>query len=256
MDAKVGRGTPLSLRLVEVAGGRALQVTTQDAGAALRALNITDSVVGGALTIRANADDRRPDGGFAGTVDLRHYRVVRAPVLARLLAMASFEGLGNLMASDQGVEFGTLVLPFRFNDGMVEVKDGRAEGSQIGLTLSGRLDSRKEMANISGTIVPLYMLNSMVGKIPLLGEVFVKEKGGGLFAARFWIEGELKNPSFTVNPLAMLTPGPFRRLFDQPSADASPDYSAPSSGPNRGPPPAETPAPGPTIAPAERLHER
>jgi len=155
--------------------------------------------------------------------------------------MASFEGLGNLLATDQGVEFGALVMPFRFSQGMVEVKDGRAEGSQIGITVSGRLDTRRDIANINGTIVPLYMLNSMVGKIPLLGEVIVKEKGGGLFAARFAVEGELKNPSFTVNPLSMLTPGPFRRLFDRPSADASPELGTPAAGPERAAPPGEAP---------------
>jgi hypothetical protein len=255
MDAKVGRGTPLALRLIEVAGGRALQVTTQDAGAALKALNITDTVVGGTLMIRANADDKKPDGGFIGSAELRQYRIIRAPVMARLLAMASFEGLGNLLATDQGVEFGTLVLPFRYNQGMIEVKDGRAEGSQIGITVSGRVDSRRDIANINGTIVPLYMLNSMVGKIPLLGEVIVKEKGGGLFAARFAVEGELKNPSFTVNPLSILTPGPFRRLFENPSADASPDFGAPTAGPDRGAAPT-TEAPGRMIAPEQRAPER
>ncbi len=253
MDAKVGRGTPLALRLVEVSGGRALQVTTQDAGAALKALNITDTVVGGALTIHARADDRKPDAGFIGSIDLRNYRITRAPVMARLLAMASFEGLGNLLASDRGVEFGTLVLPFRYRQGLIEVKDGRAEGSQIGITVSGRLDSRRDIANISGTIVPLYLLNSMVGKIPVLGQVIVKEKGGGLFAARFAVEGDLKNPSFTVNPLAMLTPGPFRRLFENPSADASPEFGTPASGPNRGQPPAEAPR---IVAPEERAPVR
>jgi len=255
MDAKVGRGAPLALRLVEIAGGRSLQLTTDDAGAALRSLNISDSVVGGALLIRANADDRRPDGGFVGSADLRNYRIIRAPMMARLMAMASFEGLGNLLASDQGVEFRTLVVPFRFRGGTIEVKDGRAEGSQIGITVSGRVDTRNDMANVSGTVVPLYLLNSMVGKIPLLGEVIVKEKGGGLFAARFAVEGDLKNPSFTVNPLSMLTPGPLRRLFDRPSADAAiPDLGASTSAPDRGAPPAE--APGRMIAPAERVHER
>jgi len=254
MDAKVGRGTPLALRLVEIAGGRALQVTTQDAGAALKAFNITDTVVGGELTIRAAADDRKPDAGFAGSALLRSYRITRAPVMARVLAMASFEGLGNLLASDQGVEFGSLIMPFRFSRGMIDVKDGRAEGSQIGITVTGRVDIRKDMANINGTIVPLYMLNSMVGKIPLLGEVIVKEKGGGLFAARFAVEGDLKNPSFTVNPLSILTPGPFRRLFDRPSADASPELGTPTSGPRPDPPQS---VPGQlTPPPFQRLQER
>ena len=147
------------------------------------------------------------------------------------------------------------MLPFRYRQGLIEVKDGRAEGSQIGVTISGRVDSRRDTANLSGTIIPLYMLNSMVGKIPVLGEVIVKEKGGGLFAARFAVEGDLKNPSFTVNPLAMLTPGPFRRIFENPSADASPDLGRPAAGPDRGPPPAD-PAPRRMIAPENRAPDR
>jgi hypothetical protein len=56
----------------------------------------------------------------------------------------------------------------------------------------------------------------------------------------------------------MLTPGPFRRLFDRPSADASPDLGTSTSGPNRGPTPVEAPSsgPGPTIPPLDRLQER
>jgi hypothetical protein len=257
LDAKVGKGTPVALRLVEIANGRALQVTTQDAGAALKAFNITDTIVGGTLLIRAAADDRKPDHGFVGSADMRNYRIIRAPAMARLLAMASFEGLGNLLATDQGVEFGTFVMPFRFHRGLIEVKDGRAEGSQIGITVSGRVDTRKDLANLNGTVVPLYMLNSMVGKIPLLGEVIVREKGGGLFAARFSVEGDLKNPHLVVNPLSMLTPGPFRRLFDQPSADLGADIGTPTSGPApRGPsaPPAP-PAPA-KVWPGERLPDR
>ena len=84
--------------------------------------------------------------------------------------------------------------------------------------------------------------------------MIVKEKGGGLFAARFAVEGDLKNPSFTVNPLSILTPGPFRRLFDRPSADASPELGTPTSGPRPDPPQS---VPGQlTPPPFQRLQER
>jgi hypothetical protein len=135
--------------------------------------------------------------------------------MARLFAMASFEGIANLLATDQGVEFGTLTMPFSYRQGVLEIQDGHAEGSQIGITLTGRLDVRRDIADLRGTVVPLYMLNSIVGKIPLLGEAIVGEKNSGLFAARFSVQGDLAKPDFTVNPLSMLTPGPFRRLFDQ-----------------------------------------
>jgi hypothetical protein len=256
MDAKVGHGTPLTLRLVESGKGRVLQIATNDAGAALRALNLADTVVGGALSIRASIDDRDPKAPFVGRANLRHFRIIRAPILARVLAMASFEGIANLAASDQGIEFGTLTMPFRLRDGVLSVADGRAEGSQIGITISGRLDSHKDVADLRGTVVPLYLLNSMVGKIPVLGDVIVGEKGSGLFAARYTVRGDLKNPSFFVNPLTMLTPGPFRRLFDLPRTESAkipePPPEVPSgTGPEKRPPP-----PGQIVPPFERLGDR
>jgi hypothetical protein len=102
---------------------------------------------------------------------------------------------------------------------VVEVTDGHAQGSQIGITVSGRLDTRSDVADLRGTIVPLYLLNSMVGKIPLLGDVIVGEKRSGLFAARYTVSGELSRPNVSVNPLSMFTPGPFRKLFDGPVAE-------------------------------------
>jgi len=260
MDAKVGQGTPLTLRLVESGTGRALQVAAQDAGAALKALNVADTVAGGALTIRATIDDRDPNAGFVGRADMRNFRVIRASAMARLLAMASFEGLGNLLASDQGVEFGMLSMPFVYRQSTLEIQDGHAEGSQIGITLSGRLDARRDIADLRGTIVPLYMLNSIIGKIPLLGDVIVGEKNSGLFAARFTVSGDLKNPNFTVNPLSMLTPGPFRRIFDLPGGRrGTNEAEVPGRSPelNRALPPTRQSAPPIHIVPpVERLPER
>jgi hypothetical protein len=259
LDAKVGQGTPLTIRLVESGNGRALQMTTQDAGAALKAFNIADTVVGGALTIRATIDDRNPNAGFVGRADMRHFRVIRASAFARLLAMASFEGLGNLLASDQGIEFGTLSMPFGYHNGSLELRDGHVEGSQIGVTLSGRLDVRRDVADLRGTVVPLYMINSIVGKIPVLGEAIVGEKNSGLFAARFTVEGDLKNPNVTVNPLSILTPGPFRRLFDLPNAMRRGTNEAEAVPPTRfnpNTPPARPSAPLHIVPPLERLPER
>jgi hypothetical protein len=254
IDAKVGRGTPVTLRLVESGQGRVLQITTPDAGAALKALGIADTVVGGQLTIRAAIDDRIADAAFAGRADMRNYRIIRAPAMARLIAMASFEGIANLLATDRGVEFGTLTMPFRFRRGLIDVQDGRLEGSQIGITVSGRVDVHRDLANLRGTIVPLYLINSMVGKLPVVGDVIVGERGSGLFAARFTVEGDLARPDFSVNPLSILTPGPFRRLFDRPASDRVELGEPPPAPGTREPPPASQSAPPGRFVPHPYQH--
>ena len=67
---------------------------------------------------------------------------------------------------------------------------------------------------LEGTIVPSYTLNSVVGKVPLLGPLLTGGEGQGVFAARYTIKGDDSSPEVMVNPLAMLTPGFLRSLFD------------------------------------------
>ena len=49
-----------------------------------------------------------------------------------------------------------------------------------------RRDGRLEL---EGTIVPSYLLNSLPGRLPLVGRLFSAEPGGGLLAATFTATG-------------------------------------------------------------------
>jgi hypothetical protein len=66
---------------------------------------------------------------------------------------------------------------------------------------------------MSGTIVPAYFFNSMLGQLPLVGKLFSPEKGGGVFAARFGVDGQIDDPNISINPLSALTPGFLRDIF-------------------------------------------
>jgi len=47
----------------------------------------------------------------------------------------------------------------------------------------------------------------------VLGKLFSPEKGGGVFAASWRMQGPFADPAVSVNPLAALTPGALRGLF-------------------------------------------
>jgi hypothetical protein len=66
---------------------------------------------------------------------------------------------------------------------------------------------------MTGTIVPAYFFNSMLGQLPLVGKLFSPEKGGGVFAARFGLNGNIDDPSVSINPISALTPGFLRGIF-------------------------------------------
>jgi hypothetical protein len=62
--------------------------------------------------------------------------------------------------------------------------------------------------------VPAYFFNSLPGRIPLIGELFSPQKGGGVFAANYSIDGKLADPDVSLNPLSALAPGVLRSFFD------------------------------------------
>ena len=69
--------------------------------------------------------------------------------------------------------------------------------------------------NFDGTLIPAYTLNSALSSIPLLGDILSGgEKGGGIFAATYSYRGDVATAQPSVNPLATLTPGFLRHIFD------------------------------------------
>jgi hypothetical protein len=83
----------------------------------------------------------------------------------------------------------------------------------LGLTAKGRISVSSGRVSIAGTIVPAYFFNAMLGHLPLVGKLFSPEKGGGVFAARFGLDGTLEDPTITINAVSALTPGFLREIF-------------------------------------------
>ncbi len=227
---KVGaKAAPFSIDYAAGAKGRTLKARSADAGAALRALNIADEIRGGRLDLGGSEPAGGKRKGLAGNITIENFRVSKAPTMARLLALASQQGLANWASSDKGIEFKEFKARFRSMDGLLYLSDARAVGSQVGFTFAGAINLEKDTAKLNGTVVPLYSLNSAISKVPLLGRVLVGEKGGGILAVRYSVNGPLKNPQITVNPLSMLTPGLLRKLFDIGNATPTPEDEKPKA---------------------------
>lgn len=206
-------------------------IQTDDAGAAYRALDLTDKVKGGKLRIAGHSVAPRPDGAIEGTLELTDYTLVDAPVLARILNAISPAGFAELMGGGQGIQFGRMVAGYRKEGRLLRLRDLRTSGSALGLTLEGDLDLVTDTANLRGTIVPIYGLNRLVGQIPLLGDLLSGGEGQGIFSATWRVQGPLGDPDVSVNPLAVLAPGFLRNLFflgEGEGSTARPESARPS----------------------------
>lgn len=222
MAGRVTGGGAVAMRIVPEGGRRRLSLTAEDGGALLRAFGVLRTVQGGRLSVDAAYAHARPGAPLAGRAELEDFAVREAPALAKLLqAMTVF---GVFEALDQrGLSFASMTAPFVLTPGALVLEDARAFSVSLGITAKGRIDRRRETIDMEGTIVPAYVFNSLLGRIPLLGRVFSPEAGGGLFAATYRMRGPLSDPAVTVNPLAALTPGFLRGIFglgqDAPAAE-------------------------------------
>jgi len=61
--------------------------------------------------------------------------------------------------------------------------------------------------------VPAYTLNSVLGNVPVLGQLLVSRPGEGIFAFTYNISGTTSDPQVTVNPLSALAPGILRTII-------------------------------------------
>ena len=214
IDARTVGGAPFSLDLQPIDGHhRGLKLSAADAGAVFRAFGVFENVVGGQLAVDGTYDDGDPLQPLTGLATVNDYQVLKAPALARLLTVAALTGIVEVL-SGEGIHFQVLDLPFTLSDGVLQVHDARASGPSLGITAKGSMDLETDRLALEGTVVPVYLLNSALGKLPLVGSLFSAEKGGGVLAMNYSMKGPADDPSVSVNPLSALTPGFLRRLFD------------------------------------------
>ncbi len=192
---------------------RTLIATTTDAGLLARGILDLDSLAGGRLNLNALlTDEVEGPISMAGKLTVEDFRVVNAPLFARVLTVGSLTGLSDLLQGE-GIRFQSLELPFESTGGRWILHDGRAFGPSIGLTVDGGLDEDLNAADLRGTIVPAYAVNSALGRVPVIGDLFVNRDGEGLFAINYRIVGDGEGADIYVNPLSALTPGFLRRIF-------------------------------------------
>ncbi|WP_395647478.1 DUF3971 domain-containing protein [Terricaulis sp.] len=220
-----------------------IRFRAEDAGFAMRALTGTENIVGGTAT--AEGDWRvGPPSQARFNVRLRDFQVVRLPAMARLLSSAgSLTGLVEMLNGD-GIGFTALDAQMVYANNRVSFTEGRMAGPSLGLTGSGAYDIGRDSFDIDGVVAPSPGLNSMLGNVPLVGELFVSRRGEGVVGMTYSINGPAAEPRVGVNPLSALTPGILRRIFE-PTQPRRETHAFEQREPETPPPPEPQAAPPP-----------
>jgi hypothetical protein len=214
VDGSAGDGTPFEVRLKPSGvNTRTVSIKADNAGDLLHSLDVYDNMVGGVLDITGDFDDNAPGHPLTGTLLISDYRIVDAPALAQLVSILSLTGIVDALQGD-GLSFSEFNVPFVSKKGVIEIADAKSTGISLGYTAKGRIYTHAEVIDITGTLVPAYAINSVLGNIPILGTLLTgTEDGSGIFAATYAMKGAIEKPDVSVNPLSALAPGIFRNLF-------------------------------------------
>ncbi|HEY4547518.1 MAG TPA: AsmA-like C-terminal domain-containing protein [Pedomonas sp.] len=210
-SGKLDGTSDLSARVETTGSKRRFRLAASQAGELAKALDFYANGNGGSLVVQGDMRGTGPTLEMDGTIRMEDFRLVEAPVLAKILGFASLTGLADTL-SGRGIRFETARVPFNLRRGVFTVEKGRITGPALGITVEGQVQKSLGSVHLKGVVVPSYTINSFIGKIPLLGPLVTGGKHEGLIGFNYRVEGALREPEITVNAASGLTPG-FLRLF-------------------------------------------
>ena len=147
----------------------------------------------------------KKDGVSNSLLIIDNFKVQEVPVLAKLLSLASLQGIADLLTGE-GVRFTDFEMNFSNEQDLTTINEMYAIGPAISILMDGYISSKK-LVSLRGTIVPATTINRSIASIPLLGKILIGDKiGEGVFGVSFKIKGTPEDLKTTVNPIKTLTP--------------------------------------------------
>ena len=221
LTAKAGRDGTVAGEMRNWQGRqKALLVTTSDAGAMLRFLDIYPKVQGGEawLVVDPPRSDNTPQ---EGVIHVRDFAIKGEPGLQQL-SSAARDSSGKI--EDGTAAFQKAQAQFSRTTGKIVFKEGAIWGSSVGATFDGTLDFAADRISVRGTFVPAYALNNIFSKLPVIGLLLGGGPNEGLVGVTFEIVGPLSGgPTLRINPISAVAPGFLRKIFEfRDSSDAPP----------------------------------
>ena len=171
-------------------------------------------LTGGELVIEGESSATLFHAPLNTTVKLDEFRIVDAPIAAQVLSFGSLRQALNTLKSE-GLIINSFYGDLSLAGNTLSSKLLRAHGGTVGATIKGEITLDPPSLDLSGSVIPLDKISNLLGKVPVLKDVLVADKGqGGIIAVDYAVKGSFDKPDVSVNPGSLLTPGALRDIFD------------------------------------------
>jgi len=210
MQANLGGENSISVTTNPTPDGKVMSVAFKDAGTLLRLLGVYPRVEGGegSLVMNTLKDQKIEVGEFL----LHNFALIDEANVVQILG--NHRDSKEMIAKQNKLSFRSGKVDFIRRKDRIEVTEGVLTGDTVGGTMRGFIYTDKRQYDLAGTYVPLFGLNNIFQKVPLLGPLLGGRDGEGLLGVTFAVRGGLDAPDFKINPASMLLPGAFRSLFE------------------------------------------
>ncbi|MGL3605525.1 hypothetical protein ACSV9I_03320 [Rhizobium sp. G187] len=212
-----GRGQALVAKLRDQDDQRELTMTSSDAGAVVRFLDIYNRLSGGLANMKLT---EVREGAWTGGLDLRNFQVDNEERLQSIVstpAGADGQSLNSAVKRDIDVSSARFQRAFArlaVIDGTISVENGIVRGEQVGASFQGIIRDASGRIDMTGTFMPAYGLNRLFGELPVIGLILGNGRDRGLLGITFKLTGASDKPNLVINPLSIIAPGVFRQVFE------------------------------------------
>jgi hypothetical protein len=207
-------GKPFAAEVRQTPGQyRRLRAEAMDAGQLFKLVGFYPNAVGGAVNLEVNLDGQGA-AERTGTLWVRDFLVLGDPIISEVLQNADGTPSGaRRTVTREQFDFEIMRVPFSVGHGQFVMHNSVINGQLVSASMRGTVDFRAQTLDVGGTYVPMSGLMRAPAPIPLLGPLLTGPRGEGIFGITFAIQGSMARPQVIVNPLALLTPGIFREIF-------------------------------------------
>ncbi|MES0809122.1 AsmA-like C-terminal domain-containing protein [Roseibium sp. SCPC15] len=187
-----------------------------DTGATLLFLDVYERMRGGSGSLNVAMAD---EDSWVGEFKVRSLQIAEDPAIKSIRERNRQnpnpgDPITPAAQVNGSASFDTLDLNFTREGDVMTISRGALRGNALGGTVSGTVNLDQQTLNLTGTFVPIYALNNFFAKIPLLGFALGGNSGEGLIGVTYRLSGSLSDPVLTVNPISVIAPGIFRKMFE------------------------------------------
>ena len=192
----------ISLKRMENTNDKTLEVYSDLAKPLLSDFKFFEGLEGGDLNFKSTFGRELSSSNLT----INNFKLNKAPALAKILSLADLKGLTDTLKGD-GISFDTLSAKYNSDSSQMKIDEIFMIGPSISILIDGYVEKKSGLVSLRGTLVPAKTLNSLIAKIPVVGDILIGKKvGEGVFGISFKVKGLPNDLKTTVNPIKTLTP--------------------------------------------------